>query len=130
MAESQQIEYKQSWRNEYLKWICGFANAGGIWTEFVFSAAYLDGLAREPQQADAGKTPVKTRVQTPVKTPDRILGMLASDPDLTLAEVAQAIGKSLSAVERASAKLLKQGRLRFVGPRKGGRWEVLEHGDE
>lgn len=26
MAESQNIEYKQSWRDEYLKWICGFAN--------------------------------------------------------------------------------------------------------
>jgi ATP-dependent DNA helicase RecG len=29
MAESQNIEYKQSWRDEYLKWICGFANAKG-----------------------------------------------------------------------------------------------------
>lgn len=29
MAESQNIEYKQSWRDEYLKWICGFANAQG-----------------------------------------------------------------------------------------------------
>lgn len=28
-AESQNIEYKQSWRDEYLKWICGFANASG-----------------------------------------------------------------------------------------------------
>ena len=27
MAESQNIEYKESWRDEYLKWICGFANA-------------------------------------------------------------------------------------------------------
>ena len=27
MSESQNIEYKQSWRDEYLKWICGFANA-------------------------------------------------------------------------------------------------------
>lgn len=27
--ESQNIEYKQSWRDEYLKWICGFANAQG-----------------------------------------------------------------------------------------------------
>jgi ATP-dependent DNA helicase RecG len=27
--ESQNIEYKQSWRDEYLKWICGFANASG-----------------------------------------------------------------------------------------------------
>ena len=27
--ESQNIEYKESWRDEYLKWICGFANAQG-----------------------------------------------------------------------------------------------------
>jgi len=29
VSESQNIEYKQSWRDEYLKWICGFANANG-----------------------------------------------------------------------------------------------------
>ena len=29
MSESQNIEYKSSWRDEYLKWICGFANAQG-----------------------------------------------------------------------------------------------------
>lgn len=29
MAENQNIEYKESWRDEYLKWICGFANANG-----------------------------------------------------------------------------------------------------
>ena len=29
MSETQNIEYKQSWRDEYLKWICGFANANG-----------------------------------------------------------------------------------------------------
>lgn len=29
MAESQHIEWKESWRNEYLKWVCGFANAQG-----------------------------------------------------------------------------------------------------
>lgn len=28
-SESQTIEYKESWRDEYLKWICGFANAKG-----------------------------------------------------------------------------------------------------
>lgn len=28
-GESQNIEYKESWRDEYLKWICGFANASG-----------------------------------------------------------------------------------------------------
>ncbi|MBQ6141113.1 MAG: ATP-binding protein [Kiritimatiellae bacterium] len=27
--EDQNIEYKQNWRDEYLRWICGFANADG-----------------------------------------------------------------------------------------------------
>ena len=27
--EGQNTEYKQGWREEYLKWICGFANAEG-----------------------------------------------------------------------------------------------------
>ena len=29
MKEHQAIEWKESWRDEYLKWICGFANADG-----------------------------------------------------------------------------------------------------
>jgi hypothetical protein len=31
MKEHQHIEWKKEWRDEYLRWICGFANAeGGI----------------------------------------------------------------------------------------------------
>ena len=29
MPEQQNIEYKQSWHDDYLKWVCGFANASG-----------------------------------------------------------------------------------------------------
>ncbi len=29
MPEQQNIEYKQSWHDEYLKWVCGFSNAQG-----------------------------------------------------------------------------------------------------
>lgn len=29
MVENQNIEYKRIWKDEYLKWICGFANANG-----------------------------------------------------------------------------------------------------
>ena len=28
--ESQNIEYKSSWHDKYLEWICGFANAQGL----------------------------------------------------------------------------------------------------
>jgi len=29
MEEKQNIEWKSSWHNDYLKWVCGFANANG-----------------------------------------------------------------------------------------------------
>ncbi|MCF6269616.1 MAG: ATP-binding protein [Melioribacteraceae bacterium] len=27
--ENQNIEYKSIWKDEYFKWVCGFANANG-----------------------------------------------------------------------------------------------------
>lgn len=29
MIENQDIEFKEIWKDEYLKWICGFANSNG-----------------------------------------------------------------------------------------------------
>jgi len=29
MPENQSIEFMETWKDEYLKWICGFANANG-----------------------------------------------------------------------------------------------------
>ena len=91
----------------------------GVWVTFPFA----------PAQVTTLRKPVETLVETPVetlaKTPEKILAALKARPDLTLAELASSIGKSLSAVERATAKLVKEEKLRFVGPKKGGRWEVL-----
>ncbi|MBS0308775.1 MAG: winged helix-turn-helix transcriptional regulator, partial [Proteobacteria bacterium] len=74
------------------------------------------------------ETPVETEtpVEMPLKTPEQILALLAANPNLTLSELALAIGKSTSAVERAAAKLVKEGRLRHVGPTKAGHWEILK----
>jgi len=29
MSEDQNMEHKRSWRDDYLKWVCGFANSDG-----------------------------------------------------------------------------------------------------
>ena len=81
---------------------------------------YASGNARVPATA----TPVETQVETQVKTPVKILRLLKKNPQMTLAEAAGEIGKSLSAVERAAAKLVKAGRLSHAGPQKGGHWKV------
>ncbi|EPJ48460.1 MAG: hypothetical protein OFPII_05890 [Osedax symbiont Rs1] len=96
------------------------------------------------------ETRVKTRVQTPVqrlkepvvellvkpqanaspekhqKTPEQIIALLTVHPQWSLSDVAQSLAKSISAIERAAAKLKLQGRLQRVGTRKGGSWLVIK----
>ena len=68
----------------------------------------------------------KTLVQSQVQTPDLILQQLSANPSMALADVSLLIGKSVSVVERAVAKLKQQGKLEFIGPKKGGRWQVVK----
>lgn len=68
----------------------------------------------------------KTRVEVKVKTSDQILEALEKSPNLTLAEVSIQINRSLSTVERAVAKLKKEGKLEYKGPKKNGYWVILK----
>ena len=90
----------------------------GLWVEFPFPA--------EPKGAKTRGTTQETSVKTSVKTSVQILEMLKAKPDMTMVDLATQVGKTLRAVEMACAKLTKDGKLRFVGPRKGGHWEVLK----
>ena len=71
----------------------------------------------------------KTSVETSVKTSVKILELLAENPEMTLAEMALIIGKTVRAIEMASSKLIKEGKLRHIGPKKGGHWEVIDSGN-
>lgn len=95
-----------------------------LWLEFPFAPSYLE-LLRTGRTLAPGETPVKTSVKASVKTSVKILRLLADNPRMSLAEVATAVDRSLRAVELASAKLIKAGKLRHVGPANGGYWEVL-----
>lgn len=90
---------------------------------------FMLGCIHEAISKAGAAVSVEMSVQPPVqkapKTPQQILALLRQQPELTLAEVAQATGRSLRTVERAAAKLQADGKLRYHGPKKGGRWEVL-----
>jgi Fic family protein len=88
-------------------------------------ALEVEGVRDMPVKAPV-ETQVKTLVETRVKTEDRLLAVFAAQPEVTLAEAASHLGKSVSAVERAVRRLRDSGRLRHVGPQKGGHWEVME----
>ena len=64
--------------------------------------------------------------KTPQKTPDAIVNLLGAQPELSFAEIAAILGKSESAIKRAIRKLRELGRLARIGPKKGGRWQVIK----
>jgi len=91
MNEHQTIEWKESWRDEYLKWICGFANAQGgtlvigkndrgkavgikdarkLLQDIPNKVRDILGIFEDVILQEA-ETPVKTPVKTTVKTPGK-----------------------------------------------------------
>jgi ATP-dependent DNA helicase RecG len=75
--------------------------------------------------ATVSRTIAASSVKSSVKTEEQILGYLSEKTEMTIPDLAEALGLSTRAVEKQIAKLRKGGRLRRVGSRKAGRWEVL-----
>jgi len=65
----------------------------------------------------------KSREKKP-KSREKILALLAENPYLTIAGLSAAIGIGTKAVEKQLARLKAEGRLKRVGPAKGGHWEL------
>ena len=60
------------------------------------------------------------------KTPSDVLRLLRDQPGLSAPQLAERLGKSRSAIERAVKKLREAGLLVRMGPDKGGSWRVIE----
>ena len=75
--EDQNTEYKQSWREEYLKWICGFANAEG--------GRMLIGVADDKRDNEVvGVADWKTLLETIPNVMRDTMGMIAEVNHLKL----------------------------------------------
>lgn len=125
MTETESIEYKQSWRDEYLKWICGFANAqggrlsigmddSGLWVEFPYRLEERSGGTREIDGKITGKN-----------NEDIILDLIEADPSISTRILAERVGISRKGIEWHIRQLKEKGRLRRVGPARGGNWEII-----
>jgi ATP-dependent DNA helicase RecG len=151
--ETQNIEFKETWRDEYIKWICGFANAQGgtLIANAFFRLGFIESWGRgfekiNEESKHAGnplpilsydssglmiefkpiirETPVETPVEKSIKTPVLIMRILRDNPKLTLIEVSKKVDKSIRAVERAIAQLVKDGYIEHIGSKKSGSWVI------
>ena len=67
----------------------------------------------------------KSSPKSSPKTEDQILDLIRHDASVTTAALGAALGITKRAILKQIDKLKAQGRLRRVGPAKGGHWEVL-----
>ena len=71
------------------------------------------------------KTVVKTGMKTGMKTVDAIISLIRENPSITHDELSEQLGRARSTIIEQISKLKALGRLRRVGPDKGGHWEVV-----
>ena len=93
--ETQDVEFKQSWRDEFLKEICGFANAQG--------------------------DRVSDRVNDRVNFASEVLSLVEKNPGLRSKDLAALAGKSIPTLSRFLKSLKDNGKIEFRGaPKNGG----------
>jgi ATP-dependent DNA helicase RecG len=83
----------------------------------------LDALQAAMSEA-ASTGPSGSKRKSSEKSSEKILGLLRRAPELSARELAEKLGLSPREVEKQIATLRKAGRLRRVGPAKGGHWEL------
>lgn len=67
----------------------------------------------------------KSTQKIPQKTPQKIMDLIEQNPQITREIMAIKLGLSDSAIAKNLRKLQKEGKLKRVGPDKGGHWEVI-----
>ena len=81
--------------------------------------AQKGGLKSGPQSS------LKSGLKNLYKTDARLLALIKKNRDLTIPRMQTELGMSRNGVKKVLARLKAAGRLRRVGPDKGGHWEVL-----
>ena len=71
------------------------------------------------------KTREKSAVKTREKTREKIIRLLMEKPTATQDDIAGTTALSVKGVEWNLKVLKESGRIRRVGPDKGGHWEVI-----
>ena len=107
MTENQNVEWKENWRDEYIKW-------------YDFSGFFLE------FKLNNYNVPEETSVKTSVKTSEKILEAINSNNQITISELAEIIGVTTRSIERNIQNLQQEGKLVRIGPDKGGHWKIIE----
>jgi ATP-dependent DNA helicase RecG len=103
-----------------------FRQAGGLFIASFARPSFVEGESEEHQETspkhleNLKKTPSKRQVN--IK--ESLLKALRRQPELSVATLAAQMGSTPASVRHHLRALQAQGRIRRIGPDKGGKWEV------
>ena len=72
------------------------------------------------------RRPPKEEMPGSVKSSVKILEAIRANKNVSAKEISQTLSISLRAVEKQLSKLKESGKLRRIGPAKGGYWEIVQ----
>ncbi|VVB71347.1 Winged helix-turn-helix DNA-binding protein [uncultured archaeon] len=78
------------------------------------------------KEMDGSKEPGTSHRESSEKSSEKILALLKANPKIAAREIADLLGMTPRAVEKQIAKLRNEGRIRRIGPAKGGHWEATD----
>lgn len=96
---------------------------GGV-TAIIYREIFMS-VRGDQKSTQTEPKPNQNRTKTEQKI--RIVELLAENPTITRAEIAEILGIHKSSVQRRLETLVKEGRIRHVGPTNGGYWAVINH---
>ena len=141
--EMQQLELKESFGAETVETACAFANANGEF-RITFSARTRESVAKlgiPPEKFGIGLADevaenesevakkvaeTKAKVAENVSTAEmRIIECIVEAPSMSQAAIAERLGMTRQYIGRCMDDLQKRLIIRRIGPKKGGRWEMV-----
>lgn len=75
-------------------------------------------------EPDAGSGKGSAKGESSQKSSQKIIDLMQGNPTITIADLAQTLSITDRAIKKQIEKLKAKGRIRRVGPDKGGHWEV------
>ncbi len=107
------------------------SNAGLKEPQFEMTAFFRTVFYRNPEYALKKSKELKDikngKEKSKEKSKEKILRLITDNSKITTQEMSEFIRMSHAGVEKIIRKLKQQGKLRRIGPDKGGYWEIVKH---
>jgi len=91
------------------------------WLVVTFRAAIAPAGVGETDWEKSGEISREKGKET---SREKVIGLIAANPRVTTQKMAETLAMSRAGIEKVLRQLKEEGRLKRVGPDKGGRWEV------